>query len=273
MKNVVRIFKKRASHGFTLVEMIIAVALLGVLLAGMVILVSPVLNTFNDNEKLLTAESVSSVIQEYFSRSLRNASRVVVVTNATYDDNSSNDDIKKEVKKLNDFITDTSVNGVPQYSIKCLSLRCVDGKYYVCDEPLNLSLGDSILTGNSNYSNLQKKVFSDCLYNDLYLDYKIAMGEVSPGVDPITGQPLGGVPSNNFLQMDIDVYTDAARKELVCSTTSVMELRQIKFQLRAGKSTDNYYVKTINVTGEDPADTNKDIYIYYVSRLLDKVGA
>ncbi len=268
IRNIARILKKRASHGFTLVEMIIAIALLAVLLGGMVILTAPVLNTVTDNEKLITAESVSSTIQEYVTRTLRNSSKIVVVSNASYDDNKSTA-VNNEVNALRTYVNKvtTENGGVAMYSLKCLSLRYIDGSYYLCNEPVDLTKIDTILTGNENASTLKGKVFSDCLYNDLYLDCKLEKGQVkSSTLDPVTGT-YPYEESDNFLQLGIDTYTDSGKNVMVCSTSSVMELRQIKFALRAGEKNTDYYVHMVDAGSA----TGKDIYIYYVARLLNNV--
>ena len=73
MKKMIRLLRKRGSGGFTLVEMIVSVALLAVLMGGMILFISPVIRTYNDNTTDITAENTTTCVQEYISRTIRNS--------------------------------------------------------------------------------------------------------------------------------------------------------------------------------------------------------
>lgn len=256
MKKIVRILKKRASHGFTLVEMVISVALLGILLGGMMIFISPILRSFNDNKNLVSAENVANCMQEYVMHNLRNATQIVIVTNASYDDLGTNTLIAEAVADMKN-----DEGEVKNHVLKCMSLRYVDGKYILCNEPFGTG---STLSGNSNASALTGKVFNDCLYNNMYMNFDFEMAKVFDSVAD-DGTKLY-VDSKDTLILNIKSYSDIDRKDMIFSGRNVTELRQIKVKLRAGAKESDYYVKTFDAGGSD--ETHSDIYIFYSARQL-----
>ena len=70
MKAILRRLKKRNSGGFTLVEVIVSCALLAVLLGGMMLFIYPVIRTFDDTEKVYTADNVANCIDEYITKKI-----------------------------------------------------------------------------------------------------------------------------------------------------------------------------------------------------------
>ena len=269
MKAIKKLFGKRTKSGFTLVEMIISVALLAILLGGMTIVVSPILESFKDEKQSITASNVSNCVQEYVTRSLRNASQILVVSNASYDDTGSatvtavTDQMLTYLNKMNSDPTNKT------HDIGCISLRYVNGQYILCEEPVKpgATTGSSVLTGNSNTAALQGKVYSDSLYDDLYMNVKFEPAMLTV-TDPVTGATTV-TQGKDVLKTTIQAYTDKDRKAMVFNGSGISELRQIKVQLRAGAKDTNYYIKFLDLGGAD--DTHKDIYIFYVNRLLKGV--
>ena len=268
MKAIKKLFGKRAKSGFTLVEMIISIALLAILLGGMTIVVTPILESFKDEKQSITANNVSSCVQEYVTRSLRNASQILIVSNASYTDanggsvTATTDEMLKYIAKKNTGATKT-------HELRCLSLRYVDGKYILCDEPVKSGVtSGGVLTGNASTASLQGKVYSDCLYDDLYMDIKFEPAMLTV-TDPVTGATTA-TQGKDVLQTTIKAYSDKARKAMVFNGSGITELRQIKVQLRAGAKEANYYLKFLDMGGTD--DAHKDIYIFYVTRVLNGVS-
>ena len=60
MKSMIRLLKKRNKGGFTLVEVVVSVALLAILMGGMMMFIAPIVRNFNDNQKDQSAQSVSA---------------------------------------------------------------------------------------------------------------------------------------------------------------------------------------------------------------------
>lgn len=270
MKHIKRLLKTRNSAGFTLVEIIVALSLLAILMMGMVIAISPILQTLGDTNKLLTAENVATIMDEYITRTMRNASEIAVFTNASYGDSNTNAAITGQVAAMKaycDKLNGSLVGENKTHELKCLSLRCIDGRYYLCNEPLSPST--CLPTGNdvSDVKDLKGKVFSDCLYKDLYMDFTFSMALVKEN----DGGTVKEVQSKDTMKLDIKAYTDAAHNDLVFNGTGITELRQIKTQLRGGAKETDFFMNIINAGGTD--DAHKDIYIFYVTRRLIGVNA
>lgn len=244
-----------------MVEMVISVALLGVLMGGMVIMVAPILRSYSEEKQMLTATNVSNCVQEYITRSLRNASQICIVSNASYTDNG-NAAVTGIVSSMKAYCDKKTT-----HTLNCISLRNINGQYYLCEEPITPASSGSYLQGNATPT-ASTKVFSDCLYNDLYMDFKFEPASVET-TDPATGATTTTI-AKDILATTVQTYTDATRKNMVFNGYGVTELRQIKVQLRAGAKEENYYLKFVDMGGTD--DDHSDIYIYYVTRTLTGVS-
>lgn len=268
MKKFIRLLTKRRNHGFTLVEMIVSIALLAVLLGGMMIFITPILASYNNNQTLYTAENVSTAMQEYITHSLRNAYQVNIFTNANYDSNATAD-VTDKVSPMATYVNGKNGAGTTSanrlYELKCLSLRYNDGKYILCNETVDVSVtSGSYLSGNDDNKNLQtaNKAFSDVLYDNLYMDFTFALPDEDPdeAVEKL---------SKDTLELTIKSYTDKDKKNLVFFGTGLSEFYAIKTMLRSKAPEAEYYVKINELT---PTEGNNDIYIYYVTRKLKGVG-
>lgn len=256
MKKIVRLLTKRRNHGFTLVEMIVSIALLAVLLGGMMIFISPILASYNDNQKLYTAENVSNCVQEYITHSLRNAYAVNIFTNASYDDNADaavTDKVGQMVTYVNDKNKNTD-NKNRSYELRCISLRAEGDKVYMYNEQIDTSktLG--------TYLNGSKKVFSDVLYNNLYMEYEFSLPDENPdeAVEEL---------SKDTFAYTIKAYGDKDKKKLVFIGTGLSELYAVRTMLTSGGKNSEYYINLIDLAS---ASGGKDIYIYYIARKLVK---
>ncbi|MGN0687516.1 MAG: prepilin-type N-terminal cleavage/methylation domain-containing protein [Oscillospiraceae bacterium] len=268
MKKLLIILKKRRSHGFTLVEMIVAVALLAILLAGMMIFITPILQSYKDNQTLYTAENVATSIQRTITGTLRNAYQVAIFTSADYNSNKTTaimDKVKPLATYVNSKNADTTISLNRLYELRCLSLRCNDGQYYLCDEVVttNPTPGNGYIVGNADNSALldSTKVFSDVLYNGLYMDFGFSI--------PTETKSDGTTqPSIDTLKYTIKAYGDKNKKSVVFNGAGMTELYAIKVLRRSGGAAAEY-----NITVNDVSSaTGKDIYIYYVARKLKGVS-
>lgn len=62
MRSIIRLLKKQNKGGFTLVEVVVSVALLAILMGGMMMFIAPIVRNFNDNQKDQSAQSVAACI-------------------------------------------------------------------------------------------------------------------------------------------------------------------------------------------------------------------
>lgn len=278
MNKILRILKRRRSSGFTLVEMIVSVALLAVLLGGMMLFVAPIVRSFNDTSTDLTAENVSTLTEEYITRSIRNANQVAIFnyvsesdlnsSSAKLSDGTSYSDV---IKGMNDYCN--KINGVgcaddaKKYLLKCISLRYEDGKYVLYRE--------SVQSNGQLKSADKVKVFSDCLYNDLYLTYDF--GKTANKDYGVTDSKTAGYEYRpDTLSLAVTAYGDSGHSNKLYVGSGLFELRQIKVMLDQDvTNASDYYLKmahentdTTPFTFADSSDDQRDIFIYYTIRSL-----
>ena len=171
MKAILRRLKKRNSGGFTLVEVIVSCALLAVLLGGMMLFIYPVIRTFDDTEKVYTADNVANCIDEYITKKIYNARRIAIFSNANYDQLTNVEEYKNKIAEMNSFCASVNKNDPNKtYVLRCISLRydSADGKYYLYQEEPNMT-GNGVLKQDK-----ARAVFQKCLYNDLFFTFSLS---------------------------------------------------------------------------------------------------
>lgn len=268
MKKIMRLFRRKS--GFTLVEMVVAVALLAILLGGMMLFISPIVRSFNDNHTDLTAENGAVCVQEYITKSIRNANQVAIFANTNYSDLSSNATYTAKIAKMNKFCTDVNAGAKDDknkiYLLKCISLKydSTDGRYYLYNETVKDN-GELDTTAGKT-----QKVFSDCLFNDLYMTFELKKAKNGDYL-VITGAPEY---RDDTLDVTICAYRDEDRKSLAFQGNGLSELRQIKVMLNAGGSKDDYNLSVypdpaVLKSFADMDEGSRDIFIYYVVRQMN----
>ncbi|MGN1339770.1 MAG: type II secretion system protein [Oscillospiraceae bacterium] len=289
MKRLQRLLKKRSSGGFTLVEMVVSVALLAILMAGMMIFINPIIRSFNDDKTDLTAENVATAVEEYINRSVRNANQVAVFSYVSESDLSGSG-CQAIISEMVKFCTNANkdgsgsmlADGKEKYLLKCISLRydSSTGQYFLCNETVNKTNGS--LTAVSLDS---KKVFSDCLYKDLYLTVDISKtlnDDFGSTEDEIYNS--GDKYRADALNIKICAYRDKERRSKAFEGSGVSELRAIKGMLTEDKTNNEkyYYLKMLPenpnpvddtmLSFESASEGQRDIFIYYVVRRLAPTG-
>lgn len=274
MRSIIRLLKKRNKGGFTLVEMIVSVALLAILLGGMMLFVAPIVRNFNDNEKDQSAQNIAVCVNDYIVHSIRYATQVAVFSNTNYASILNDATSKARIEAMNSFCTSvngggTSINQI--YQLKCLSLKYDDstGMYYLYEEKVDPSSDGRLYeeTPTMAESHKPRKVFNDCFYNGLYMTFEITQPE-NGDYGKIENAPL---LRNDALNINIRAYRDPERKNMIYYGEGVTEMRNIKGMLKHGGKAEDY---NISVSPTDPAafgdmaDGSRDIYIYYISRSL-----
>lgn len=261
MRKTLCLFKR--SSGFTLVEMVVSVALLAVLLGGMMLFISPVIRSFNDTSKDLIAENTAVCIQEYITKRIRNANQIVIIENASGDiaDVESDPVYSAKIKEMNDWCK--SVNGTGTKANRLYELKCMRLHY---DETLkNYFLYEETVKMDDQYGKIDtsksREVFGRCLYNDFYFTYDFSkLANADEGGNPLR---------DDALNLKIMAYRDSERTNLAYVGTGITELRQIKVMLAAGGKTTDYYTAfypAVQKSFSETSEGSRDIYIYYVSR-------
>lgn len=262
MKKILKRFTQRRNGGFTLVEMTVSVALLGVMMAGMMLFIAPVVRSYNQDKADANAQNVTTCLQEYISRTLRYAYQVTIFENTSYSDIKSNASYTSQIEKMNSFcgaVNGTAVNKT--YLLKCLSLKfdSTDNRYYLYEESVNMSANGALDETKS------KKVFADCMYSDLYTTFSFSL----PKNGDFAADPSKGEFRKDSLQVDFLTYNDKGFSNLVFAGTGISDIRNVKGMLEDGGKDSNYFIKIEPASPlgfADMTDGHRDIYIYYVTR-------
>ncbi len=298
MKYLKRLSKWRNSSGFTLVEVIVSTALLGILIVGILLFMTPVFGMINNNEVDQKADRTATTMELYLSKSLRSSLFVKVYTGAKLDDiNDASGAIYTDeaFKTMKDFAAANNAN----YELRCLSIKYVEDtnprnnstgnnphKYMLFNEKIDTSyymLDDS----------KTELVFDECFYEDIYpkfafrrnpvcfdQDGKVIAetydenGNVTPKHEDAAGNKADPWPhdaTTNYattlypvLEMDIDIYGDEGMdiSSRALSGKSFIEINNVKSLQLNGKGTYKIFEPEEITDGT----TYKDIYIFYVAR-------
>ena len=267
MRSIIRLLKKRNKCGFTLVEVVVSVALLAILMGGMMLFIAPIVKSFNNDQKDQSAEGIAACVNNYIVHNIRYATQVAVFSNTNYNDIKDNSAYTARIQAMNKYCTDAnggsgSVNRT--YELKCISLRYDDAShmYYVYNEFVNMAANGALDQTKST------KVFSDCFYNDLYMTFEVTQPE-NGDYGKIENAP---VLRNDALKFNINAYRDSSRNTMIYYGEGVTELRNIKGMLKSDKANASKY--NISVAPAAPVDFgsmtdgSRDIYIYYIKRTL-----
>ncbi len=273
-----RLFSKRNKGGFTLVEVIISTALLGILIIGVLLFMTPVFSMVESNEGAAKADRAASTMEVYLSKSLRNALYIKVFDGAAAADASSTTgDIYKnaDYEAMRTFIN--TGNNKDNYQINCISIKYVEDT-----NPRNNSIGSTAkkyMLFNETVDPTQFTVdpaksaliFDQSFYEDIYPAFEITHMEVefdaSGNVIPETTPPGATPPTVDKtltpgLIIDINIYKDEAMNsyDRIFSGKSIVQVNNIKSTaINSGGEYKIYDNHTVNVT-------SFDTYIFYISR-------
>ncbi len=276
MKRFKRLLSKRNKAGFTLTEVIISTALLGILILGMTMFMSPLFGIIQDNTADVRANNLGTSLNYYISRSIRNACFVAVFTGAKYDDFTSDTgtDPVKTIKEMGTYVT-----GHANYQMKCISIRKVQdyknngiSKYMLFNEKVDKSgLLDS--TDNPTGSNPDRLVFEKCYYDGLFP----AMEFSRPKLKKLKEDGSGDYEETSDLAPSIQIKVTIRDKDgtdandVIFIGEGYSELRNIKTSQEDAGLNLKYkiYTPVPTVINASPAPTDTtDTFIFYVERVL-----
>lgn len=170
-KYIKRLFGKRNSAGFTLVEVVVSMALLGVLLVGVFGFVAPLLANVVEKQQDARAVMLMEAVDSYITNSLRNAKYVKIIANVNpYNlPDSSNADwtqAKDDLKAMASAVTGSG----GEDEMHCISFRWLPTGIY--DEYKMVLVQENVkVTGGSITvdKTLSKEVMGDAIYDKLYI--------------------------------------------------------------------------------------------------------
>lgn len=215
-----RLLKLRNKAGFTLVEVIIACALLGVLVIGIMAFITPVLKMVRSKESNARALMLSEAIDNYIATTTQYAYYVQTISNAAKSDTTGvtpsvmslkytgTEFPKKANKGLSTLKTcyDNMTNK-DKYEVRCIGMRWLE-------DPLSgekkLMLTNEFVDQNSMALDASKSVpvFETCFYDGLYPIVKFEnynnQYQIN-GADQVEADKVDIAPG---LKITVDVYTD-----------------------------------------------------------------
>lgn len=264
MKRFRRLLSCRNNGGFTLAEMIISCALLGILMLGIVMFVSPILDTVSTTNAGTRASNAAESIEYYISRSIRNAAYVAVLTDTSFTDVQS---------KAAAVITELKGKTDSNYSLKCISIRyAMDDKsqtykYFICNETVEAS---GALKSNSTPSS-DSMVFDPCYFDGIYP--KVLLSRVQQE------QPDGTKKDMPAVKIDVEIYDDSQMRkstppanDLIFSGSGYTVLRNIEISQQDKSLKQPFKVIEPLPNSLNPGDdAMKETYIFYVERTLATV--
>lgn len=189
--NLKRLMSKRNNGGFTLIEVIIAMALLGILVTGVVSFSAPILNMVANNKKNAQANMLSESLNTYIMGQIRGAKIVETFAGQNLE-NIVNNGLEDSGYKAN--IT-TIVHLFPDYEVRCIGMVWMDDESSPVAGRKKLMLVNCQTNDHLDIlSTKVDKVFDDSLYDGLYPMLYIDSIDV------------GGVASDNGYEVTSQIY-------------------------------------------------------------------
>lgn len=304
MVKLKRLFNKRNAGGYTLVEVIVASALLGVLIIGVLGFVTPVFSILQSSDEVKKAERTVATIEHYISKNLRKSLYVKVYDNATIDD------LNGWVQEDDEDLADTMLGFFSgderkkDYTLRCLAIEYMTDnnirnsstgataqKYMLYNYAYDWSTGQFVDPVN---------VFEECFYEDIYPKFSFAPRAVWVNPDtnavveapstaeaPETEEPAATAESADAgtgeppvapatpvlitpaMVMDVNIYNSEAidnDMNLIFKGKSFIEVNNVKSTVINDKSTVDYKIFDSFDLATDATNDGKNIYIIYITR-------
>ncbi|MCH5195321.1 MAG: prepilin-type N-terminal cleavage/methylation domain-containing protein [Oscillospiraceae bacterium] len=231
-----RLFSKRNNGGFTLIEVVISVGLLGILLVAMTAFVSPILQASNDTQTDIRANILAETIESYIDRSVKVAKYISIFTDV---DNKADVLTDPNLTALEGYLTD------PSYEIRCIGINWMDDER-TNEQKYMLNLW-KVTPGSGNHVDISapNKVFDECFYEGLFPKVII---------EPVSGAPTIKITLNVY---NNDLMTDGNEAMIGDGYIQLLNLMYVE----SSKVTDYLKIKSKGGSSEHP-----DTYIFYVAR-------
>ncbi|MCM1167069.1 MAG: type II secretion system GspH family protein [Lachnospiraceae bacterium] len=304
MKKLLSLLRRRRNGGFTLTEVIVSCAVLGILVLAVVGLISPVMSVVTSNEKNANAIMLAEAAEAHIDRNIKNAVYCAVFTNAI--PNTSHDIMSTELlnsggairtepafAEMLDFLKEGKNSEI--YDLKIIGIRWMEDKrisqykYMITDITPKLKDDGTIDTFS------EQKAFEDCFYDGFYPGFTFQ-------VLPYFEYPVGGdgkpdttkEPTdkrNVAIRTIIDVYSNAAMTSVAARGEGYADFINIRtkainpsntlklYSTNSAKDADGNYIggmeesdttlytqlRESDTIGED---IHPETYIVYVTRKL-----
>ena len=225
-KRLKRLLRLRNSSGFTLIEVVVSCALLGILILGVMGFITPVLSSVSDKKMNARALMLSEAINNYIYSTVQNAYYVTTYSGAASSDMSG---MSAQVGTLvytgSDFPKMSATNnkgyvsmknalstlGADRHEIRCLGVRWREDPS--SGEKKLMLTREQIDDKGSIIPSKTELVFDECFYDDLYPiitfenytnQYQVKDKDTDKYVDKIEADKVNIAPA---LGLTVDVYT------------------------------------------------------------------
>lgn len=256
MRFLKRLMSKRNNAGFTLVEIVISVGLLGILLVGMTIFVGPVLQAAGDTKKDIRASILAETLDAYIGRSIMNARNVAVFSNIAVTGAQKDTDLQtvyksNELKTFKDFFNSGDKSS---YEVRCIGINwLMDPRTQEYKYMLTLGKVKDGISGGYYRIDQSNHVFEDCFYEGLY-----------PEITLEQGYSADDGSKASALKLTINVYSDGAMKSMAMAGEGYSQLLNVKNAIITEGGTVDNYISFTEIAGEK--GEHSDTYIFYITR-------
>ncbi len=169
MLNLKRLLKKRNNGGFTLIEVVISCALLGILVLGICTFATPVMNSVSRGKANARATLFAETIDTYLAGILKNAKMVEVMQYTTLENANSGlkgaTDADKGLNNIISFMSDATKSA--NYEVRCLGISWINDSRAPGKRKLMLT-NNTVDASNDFKITGVSKIFDDVIYNQLY---------------------------------------------------------------------------------------------------------
>lgn len=215
MKKILKLLKRRKNSGFTLVEVIISCALLGILIMGVLGMIVPVMSTIMSNEKNANALMIAEAAEAHIDRNIKNSVQVAVYTNAMISDftgASGKAVASQSMKDMLDFLNDGDNRKI--YDMKIIGIRWVEDRKNHQYKYMLTNLTPKIKDDGSGFTSFaENPVFESCFYDNLYPKISFEVMAYDEHEDGDETKPITST-RNVAIRTTIDVYSDPEMKAL-----------------------------------------------------------
>ena len=248
MKFLKRLLSKRNNGGFTLIEVVISVGLLGVLLVAMTIFVTPILQASNETQTDIRAGILAESLEAYIDRSVKVSKYVTVFSGVSA---ANLPTIYGDVAL--DRFDATKVD--PDYEVRCIGInwetdvQTNEQKYMLKIWKVKEGVGTNhVRLDTSN------KVFEDCFYDGLFPEISVEQLKLYEE-DGVTVKQTAPA-----LWLEVNVYNNAAMSNMAMAGDGYVQF------LNIDTSTMGTNLKFVDKSGSAGGAEHLDTYIFYIAR-------
>ncbi len=257
MKFLKRLLSKRNNAGFTLLEVVISVGLMGLLIVSMTVFVTPVLRVAAGNKMDVRATILAETLESYIDRNTKYAEYFAVFTGIARVGTDAGDvqrtnDLQSmfahpDLQKFKSFMADNSA----KYQVRCISInwqmdkRTNEAKYMMNLNKITDGVGGNYTIEKTN------PVFEDCFYESLY-----PVMNIEQVISKSTAMPAAA------LKIGVDVYDSGTMTNYAARGEGYVSMLNIELNASMNPNERMFFHEIRTPKDGELTDT----YIFYITR-------